>query len=135
MVSTDMNIIIQMRTENEHTFWGWRINEQKWEKADEKRILAKSSLSPRHQKNPITTHSASQKVGAFYESLSERLTLYQEVTIQEFERFDRLVVRSRLVIQRVLWYLDSPIMFRSQNCKYDVYLHFDNHFRQTQTFV
>ena len=52
-----------MRMENQHAFWGERKNEQKRKKVDEKRILAKSSLIPHHQKNPITAHSASQKVG------------------------------------------------------------------------
>ena len=48
-----------MRTENEHTFWG----EEKTSKNGKKRMLAKPSLIPHHQKNPITAHSASQKVG------------------------------------------------------------------------
>ena len=77
-----------MRTENEHTFWGGRVNEQKREKADEKRMSAKSSLSSHHQKNPIIRPH--KKLVALNESLSERLTLYQKVTIQEFEWFRSL---------------------------------------------
>ena len=50
-------------------------------------MLAKPSLIPHHQKNLSPQIWPLNKLAALYESPSERLTLYQEVTIQEFEWF------------------------------------------------